>query len=69
MSDYNIYPAVDQTFNFPPVVRQALALAPEITEATSQLVPDLVADPESPLRQLLDGLFISTSIVIDGGSP
>ncbi len=69
MSDYNIYPAVDQNFNFPPLVRGALAGAPEIVEATTQLIPDLVDDPESELRQRLDALFLSTAVVIDGGSP
>lgn len=57
-SDYNIYPAVDSDYNFPPEVRQAIAAAPEL--------PSEIEDPESPLRETLDTLYAT---VIDGGSP
>lgn len=69
MSDYNIYPAVDANFNFPPMVRQAIAASPELVGETTQLVPELISDPASTTRQTLDALYLSTSMVIDGGSP
>ena len=30
MAEYNIYPAVDENYQFPTAVREALATAPEI---------------------------------------
>lgn len=47
MSQYNTYPAVDDEYNFPPVVRQALSSSPEINAAVdvgvSSKVPTEVA--------------------------
>lgn len=66
---YEIYPAVDNDFNFPPPVRQAIAASAEQAQATSEVVPQLLSNPESQTRQVLDELYLSRDIVIDGGSP
>jgi hypothetical protein len=63
--DFNIYPAVDENNNFPQPVRQALVNSQEMTTATS----DRIGDEANPVRQLLDGLYLSTSAIIDGGLP
>lgn len=64
---YDVYPAVDDDYSFPPQVRQAIANAPEVIAGTA----DLVIDPSSVFRQRLDALYLSAapSGVIDGGSP
>lgn len=69
MANYDIYPAVDDNFNFPPLVRQALSSAPEILEATKTVVTSQINDPTSDVRLALNEHFLSTAIVIDGGSP
>ena len=72
MSEYRTYPAVDTNYNFPPVVRQAIAGAPEIDETAKQRLNTLVDDQESELRKKLDFLYRSNVMpvnTIDGGTP
>lgn len=48
MSEYNLVPAVDEDFNFPPEVRKAMAESKElsgtIVASAEALVPPLAAD-------------------------
>lgn len=44
MSQYNIYPAVDEEYNFPPVVRQAFASSPELNAVVDVGILDKVPD-------------------------
>ena len=72
MAEYKIYPAVDETFNFPPVVRQAIATSPEQDETTRTKLNTYVDDVDSELRQKLDYLYRSNVMpvnAIDGGTP
>lgn len=72
MSEYRIYPAVDPNYNFPPVVRQAIATSPEQDETTRAKLNTLVDDPASEFRVRLDYLYRSNVMpvnTIDGGTP
>lgn len=69
MSEYNIYPAVDDNLNFAPAVRLALAESGELIQATTDLVPLLINQPDSDVRKALDELLQLWFNIIDGGSP
>jgi hypothetical protein len=72
MSEYRTYPAVDENYNFHPLVRQAIVAAPETDENIKTKISTMADDPESELRQKLDYLYRSNVMpvnTIDGGSP
>lgn len=43
MTDYNTYPAVDGDYNFPPVIRQALASSPEVSTSVDVKVTQRIS--------------------------
>lgn len=59
MSDYNLFPAVDAGYNFPPAIRQALGASPELV-STDELTAALLTVARS--RKLLS---VTTSTLAD----
>lgn len=51
MTGFLIYPAIDQNYNFPPEVRQAIADSPELIAAFGQYIED----PGPGSRDIIDG--------------
>lgn len=74
MTNFLIYPTIDDQHGFPPEVNRAIALSPEMSEVTSVLVKNTA----NPIRQSLDTLYMSGGSSspgnpdltrIDGGTP
>lgn len=64
-----IYPKINEEYDFPPEVRQAIADSPEVQAETIQLLLQLIADPTGNVRRELEALYVERSNVIDGGTP
>lgn len=72
MAEYLTYPAVDENFQFPPVVREALTSSTEFNLAQTTHITTQLDTSDSDIRKKLDYLYSSNVIplnTIDGGTP
>lgn len=66
MASYETYPAVDETYNFPPEVRQAIAASPEVVATMKTEVPAAVASSiasDATIRQAAIDAMTNAAVI------
>lgn len=63
MSDYDIYPAVDETYNFPPAIRTALSQSPELD---AKINADFKSKVTPEINKVVDTTIVNREFISAG---